>query len=62
MKTLRLHATGHMQIHEEEIPTPGRGEQLIRVAAVGICGSDLIWHTTEGIGDARAGFAPGAGT
>ena len=53
MRSLRLHATGQMKIHDEDLPVPARGEQLIRVTAVGICGSDLLWHTTQGIGDAR---------
>ena len=53
MRTLRLHGPGQMEIHDEAVPTPGSGEQLIRVTAVGICGSDLLWHTTQGIGDAR---------
>ena len=32
---------------------PGPDEQLVRVGAVGICGSDLHWFTEGGIGDAH---------
>jgi L-iditol 2-dehydrogenase len=35
------------------MPVPGAGERLIRVTAVGLCGSDLHWFTEGGIGDAR---------
>ena len=38
---------------EEPAPVPAPGEELIRVTAVGICGSDLLWLATQGIGDAR---------
>lgn len=53
MKTARLHARGEILIHEEPLPTPGAGEALLRVAVVGICGSDLQWFSEGGIGDAR---------
>ena len=53
MKSVRLHASGRMKIHDEAKPVPAAGESLIRVTAVGLCGSDLLWHTGEGIGDAR---------
>ena len=35
MKVLRL--------HDEPEPESGPGEVLVRVAAVGLCGSDLHW-------------------
>jgi L-iditol 2-dehydrogenase len=53
MKTVRLHAAGDLRMHEEPVPLPVDGEDLIRVAAVGICGSDLHWFEQGGIGDAR---------
>jgi L-iditol 2-dehydrogenase len=53
MKSIRLHAAGEVQIHNEPIPEPDEGESLIRVGAVGICGSDLHWFGEAGIGDAR---------
>jgi L-iditol 2-dehydrogenase len=53
MKALRLHATGDLRLHEEPVPEPGAGEQLLRVKAVGICGSDLHWFSEAAIGDAQ---------
>jgi L-iditol 2-dehydrogenase len=53
MKSLRLHGPGDLRLHEEPIPTAGVGEALLRVTAVGICGSDLHWFKETGIGDAR---------
>jgi L-iditol 2-dehydrogenase len=53
MKSLRLHNPGDLRLHEEPVPIPGEGEKLLRVTAVGICGSDLQWFKEAGIGDAR---------
>lgn len=53
MKTLRLHGVGDVRLHEEPVPVPGDGEVLLRVTAVGICGSDLHWFEEGSIGDAR---------
>lgn len=53
MKTIRLHGPGDLRLHEEPVPVPGAGEKLLRVTAVGICGSDLHWFSEGGIGDAR---------
>ncbi len=53
MRVSRLHATGDIRLHTEPDPTPGPGEVLLRVTAVGVCGSDLHWFTEAGIGDAR---------
>jgi L-iditol 2-dehydrogenase len=53
MKSLRLHAPGDLRLHEEPVPIPGEGEKLLRVTAVGICGSDLHWFNEAGIGDDR---------
>ena len=53
MKSVRLHATGDLQIHEEPIPVASEGEKLVHVKAVGICGSDLHWFAEGGIGDAQ---------
>ncbi|GAA2596346.1 sorbitol dehydrogenase [Streptomyces tubercidicus] len=38
--------------HEPE-PEAGAGETLVRVTAVGICGSDLHWYEDGAIGDAK---------
>jgi L-iditol 2-dehydrogenase len=53
MKSIRLHNPGDLRLHEEPIPVPGEGEKLLRITAVGICGSDLHWFNEAGIGDAR---------
>jgi L-iditol 2-dehydrogenase len=55
MKSLRLHSPGDLRLHDESVPIPGVGEKLLRVTAVGICGSDLHWFNEAGIGDARLG-------
>lgn len=53
MKVLRLHGASDIRFSEEPLPIPREGEELLRVSAVGICGSDLHWFTEGGIGDAR---------
>ncbi len=53
MKSLRLHATGDLRLHDEIEPVPERDECLLRVAAVGLCGSDVHWYEDAGIGDAQ---------
>ncbi len=53
MKVVRLHGIGDVRLHDEPKPEAGPGEVLVRVRAVGICGSDLHWLTEGGIGDAQ---------
>jgi L-iditol 2-dehydrogenase len=53
MKTIRLHATGDLRLHDEPLPKPEGDERLLHVKAVGICGSDLHWFSEAGIGDAQ---------
>jgi L-iditol 2-dehydrogenase len=38
---------------DEPVPEPGPGETLVRVSAVGLCGSDLHWFSEGAIGDAQ---------
>jgi len=60
VKTLaaRLYGTRDIRIGEEDPPavaedgTTGERDELVRVTAVGICGSDLHWWTEGAIGDA----------
>jgi len=52
VKALRLHGVGDLRLHDEPAPTAGAGESLLRVTAVGICGSDLHWLEDASIGDA----------
>jgi L-iditol 2-dehydrogenase len=56
----RLYGTGDIRVGEEEEPPVAAGggdgdggEVLVRVTAVGICGSDLHWWTEGAIGDAK---------
>jgi len=53
MRVVRLHGAHDLRLHDEPIPTPRADELLIRVTAVGICGSDLHWFSQGSIGDAR---------
>ena len=52
MLALRLHPDRLLRLHDEPVPEPGPGEALIRVTAVGLCGSDRHWVVDGGIGDA----------
>ncbi len=53
MQTARLYATADIRLADEPVPDAGPGMSLVRVTAVGICGSDLHWWDEGGIGDAR---------
>jgi L-iditol 2-dehydrogenase len=53
MLVARLHGAGDLRLRDEPVPRPGSGECLVRVEAVGICGSDLHWFEEGAIGDAR---------
>ena len=52
MRAARLHEVGDLRLTDEPVPEPGPEESLVRVTAVGICGSDLHWWGEGGIGDA----------
>jgi L-iditol 2-dehydrogenase len=43
---------GDLRLDEEDDPAPAAGESLVRVTAVGLCGSDRHWFADGGIGDA----------
>ena len=53
MRVARLHGVGDLRVADEPKPEPGPGESLVRVEAVGVCGSDLHWFDEGAIGDAR---------
>ncbi|AZG44624.1 NAD(P)-dependent alcohol dehydrogenase [Gordonia insulae] len=40
MRSSVLHPDGGLTVEDRPVPTPGPGEVLIRVSAVGVCGSD----------------------
>jgi L-iditol 2-dehydrogenase len=52
VRAARLHAPGDLRVGEEPVPEAGEGMSLVRVTAVGICGSDLHWWDEGAIGDA----------
>ena len=45
-----LHSPHHLTIEDRPIPEPGPGEVLVRVVAVGICGSDVHYYEHGRIG------------
>jgi L-iditol 2-dehydrogenase len=53
VRVARLHGAGDIRLTDEPVPEPGPAESLVRVTAVGICGSDLHWWDEGGIGDAQ---------
>ena len=53
MTAARLHGVRDIRMHSEALPVAGAGEELVRITAVGLCGSDLHWFTEAGIGDAK---------
>ncbi len=55
MLALRLHPDRRLRLHDEAVPEPGPGQALLRVTAVGLCGSDRHWMVDGGIGDAVLG-------
>jgi L-iditol 2-dehydrogenase len=52
VRALRLHGPGDLRLHDEPDPEVRDGEVLVRVRAVGLCGSDRHWLVEGGIGDA----------
>jgi L-iditol 2-dehydrogenase len=53
VRAARLHAVGDLRVADEPVPSAGPGMSLVRVTAVGICGSDLHWWDEGAIGDAK---------
>ncbi|WP_426149455.1 zinc-dependent alcohol dehydrogenase [Pseudomonas sp. DC3000-4b1] len=53
MRAAYIHGVRDVRIAERPQPVPGPGEVLIRVSAVGICGSDLHYYKEAAIGHAR---------
>jgi L-iditol 2-dehydrogenase len=58
MLVTRLHGKRDLRVGEEAAPVAAAGESLVRVTAVGLCGSDLHWYEDGGIGEARVGDRP----
>ncbi|MGI5255685.1 NAD(P)-dependent alcohol dehydrogenase [Streptomyces angustmyceticus] len=51
MRAAVLHGPGRLSIEERPVPAPGPGEVLVRVEAVGTCGSDVHYYRHGRIGD-----------
>jgi L-iditol 2-dehydrogenase len=45
-----LYAPRDIRVEQRPVPKPGRGEVLIEVKAVGVCGSDVHWYEHGKIG------------
>jgi len=63
MRALRVHGPHELRLEELPRPTPGPGEVLVRIAAVGICRTDLELyagiHGALAAGRQRYPFVPG---
>lgn len=46
-----LDGPGKLRLEERPVPTPGPGEVLVRILAVGVCGSDTHYYREGRIGD-----------
>jgi L-iditol 2-dehydrogenase len=56
MRVARLYGAGDVRVGQEPDPSDvPAGHRLVRVTAVGLCGSDLHWFAEGGIGDAVVG-------
>ncbi len=49
-RVARLHGTRDLRVETQEVRAPGPGEVLLRMAAGGICGSDLHYYQHGGFG------------
>jgi L-iditol 2-dehydrogenase len=52
VRAARLFGTGDIRVVDEPPPVADAADSLVRVTAVGICGSDLHWWEEGAIGDA----------
>lgn len=53
MRALVLHAPQDLRVERQATEAPGPGEVHVRIAAGGICGSDLHYYHHGGVGDIR---------
>ncbi len=53
MKSIVIHAPKDLRIEEQDTPKPGPDQVLVRIAAGGICGSDLHYYNHGGFGAVR---------
>ncbi len=57
MRIAKVVSPRQIELEEAPLPSPGSGEVLIRIKAVGVCGSDLQYYAHGRIGDLQ--FAAG---
>ncbi len=55
MRVARVMAPHAMRLDDAAMPVPGSGEALVRITAVGICGSDLQYYAQGRIGELEFG-------
>ncbi|TPI64843.1 L-idonate 5-dehydrogenase [Mesorhizobium sp. B3-1-3] len=53
MKSIVIHAARDLRIEDRPAEEPGQGQVLVRLAAGGICGSDLHYYNHGGFGTVR---------
>jgi len=51
MKAAVLHGIRDVRIEDRPVPEPGPGQALVKVTAVGVCGSDVHYYIDGRIGD-----------
>lgn len=51
MRCSVMHGVGDVRLEHRPMPEPGAGEVLVRVSAVGVCGSDMHFYERGRIGD-----------
>ncbi len=56
MRSARMTGLRRIELIEAPVPLPGPGEALVRLRAVGICGSDVHYYVDGRIGDAVVGY------
>ena len=49
MRAAVLHAAGDLRVEEREVPSPGPGEVLVRVAVCGVCGTDATEYDRDAV-------------
>lgn len=54
MKAMCLYAPRDMRLEDVPVPAPGPGEVLVRIRAVGVCGSDVHYYVDGCIGTSKA--------
>jgi L-iditol 2-dehydrogenase len=51
MRVVKVMSPHEVQLEEAPVPSPAPGEALVRIKAVGLCGSDLQYYAQGRIGD-----------